>query len=62
MLEWKAQTLTRRPKQEYEVLCGSEITKRETLFPLDIQKRPRDNIITWLTNSKAQVLQHGLGC
>lgn len=57
MLQWKAPTLTRRAKQEYEALCGSASTDRETPFSSDIQRRLRaDRLVP-----RARTGQHGLG-
>lgn len=63
MLGWKAQTLTRRLQQEYEVLLhGCEISESETLLPWDIATRFRGNTIKWETVTISQSPQHGLGC
>lgn len=63
MLGWKAQTLTRRLLQEYEVrLDGCEICESETLLPWDIATRFRGNTIKWETLTTSQSPQHGLGC
>ena len=61
MLGWKAQILTRRLQQDYEVLHGCEITESETLLPWDISTRIRGRIIKWKTITFAQSPQHGLG-
>ncbi|KAG8011930.1 Protein patched-like protein 1 [Nibea albiflora] len=75
MLGWKAQTLTRRLLQEYEVLLhGCEISESETLLPWDIATRFRGNTIKWETGkatgrkaplwlrAKFQRLLFRLGC
>lgn len=59
MLRWKAQTSTRRTKQEYEVLW-IEITESESLSSWSIKNR--GNIRSWIAKRAAQSLQHGLGC
>lgn len=60
MLGWKAQTLTRRLRLEYEVLL--EIAESETLSPWDIATRFRGATIKWETVTTSQSPQHGLGC